>query len=763
MNGIDFIQDLAIVALAAGVSGAICRRLGLSVIVGYLLAGVIIGPYTPPFAYVEDVSRIQTLSHVGLVFLMFSIGLGLSLSRFKRMGLPVLLATALGAMLVLHLTRAAGGLVGWTGSQVFFIAAMLTVSSSAVIAKVISGLKLNHDRAGQIALTVTVLEDVVAVVMLALLGAEVAASADVAGPGVLQLLGGLMIFVVLLVSAGLFLVPKLLEKLQATVDEELLTILVAGLLFLMAIISVRAGYSLALGAFLLGAMVADMPQKSAVDKAFAGMRDLFSSVFFVSIGMMIEVRLVAEVWPMILGLGVFTLIVRSLSLTVALSVFGTPSAAARRAGLLLTPIGEFSFVIAQLGISAGVLDARFYPIAVGVSLFTVLVSPWLNRHADPLIAWSFRLEPRWLRRALDSYHAWIAAQTRRPIGGVWWRLSRKRLLQIGGEMLIVTGLLSFSPSLLNSLLQSPLGSAATPLVLESVFWIGLSLICLVLLVAIWRNIAALAMISAETLSTAGNAPPNRSTHVLTRTLGGLIFVTWLLEVAPTGLLPRWAWITLAVAMLLAAFVFARRLVFWHSQWQESLEGVLADDAPAQAIAPAAPRWWESGETWNLELRECTLPEQSSSAGRSVRELAVRTRFGCAIAEINRGGFIIAPPSPDERLYPGDRLLLVGASSALNQAQTALSDAVQARQDQFSEARLEVIRTPTALIDQSLAEIGENYATHVIIVGLERDGQRHLNPGPTERLRADDHLLLLASPDQLRHFQHAHSAVRPPEN
>ncbi|MBE0596767.1 MAG: cation:proton antiporter, partial [Desulfuromonadales bacterium] len=312
MDGINFIQDLAIVLLGAGIAGALCKRIGLSVIVGYLLAGIIIGPHTPPFSFILDIDRIETLSQLGLVFLMFGIGLGLSLTRLRKMGLSTLLATGLGAFFVFNLTQLLGKAVGWSSAQTLFIAAMFMVSSSAVIAKIIREMNLGHERSGQLALGVTVLEDVVAVVMLAVLGSQIA-SAGAGSPEIGTLLIGLIGFVVLLVITGLLFIPGLLQRLDGKADPELQTIVIAGVLFLVALMAVKAGYSLALGAFLLGAVVAEMPQRSGVEKSFGGARDMFSSVFFVTIGMMIEVKLMLGVWHWIVALTLFTMVARSLS------------------------------------------------------------------------------------------------------------------------------------------------------------------------------------------------------------------------------------------------------------------------------------------------------------------------------------------------------------------------------------------------------------------------------------------------------------------
>jgi CPA2 family monovalent cation:H+ antiporter-2 len=504
MGDIGLIQDLAIVLLAAGITGLICRRIGLSVIVGYLLAGIVVGPYTPPFCLVSSIPNIEMLSQVGLVFLMFAIGLGLSISKLGRMGLPTILATGLGALFVVCMTRLLGIGCGWTGMQSAFVAGIFVVSSSAVIARIVEELRLTHEPFAQRAVAVTVMEDIVAVVTLTILagisGSETSAGADI--PGVLALMGA---FVVLLVGGGLLLVPKLFKRIGGeNADPELQTIVVAGLLFLLAISAAKAGYSLALGAFLLGAMVAEMPQKKKVEASFSGMRDLFSSVFFVSIGMMIDPMLLAEAWPWILALTAFVLVARPLATGLALTLTGTAPKEARRTGLLLTPLGEFSFIIAQLGVGTQVLPEKYYPITVGVSLLTVFLSPLLNRHADAVLRIGERLEPRLVTMALDAWHGWMMQFRTQRSAPAAIRLTLSRFGQVGVEMLLVTGILVFPPRTLPLLEETFASELVSRTMIDAIFWTATGLVALTILNAIWRNISAISMILGDGAKSAGS-------------------------------------------------------------------------------------------------------------------------------------------------------------------------------------------------------------------------------------------------------------------
>ena len=267
--GLLLIRDLAVVLVIAGASAWLCQRLGLSAIVGYLVAGAIIGPNTPPFALVSDADRVQTLAQLGLVFLVFSIGLNLSLSRLKRLGLSVIVATLIGAVVVLNGGRLFGWALGWTVTASLFLAAMLMVSSSAIISKVLEELNLTHERAGQLALGVTVLEDVVAIMMLTLL-TSLAQFGGAQPPPLAPTLGALAAFIVFIALMSLLIMPKLLARLSRSALPETRTLIVGGLLLSLAWLAVRMGYSLALGAFVFGAIIGSTRYKDDIERVFRG-------------------------------------------------------------------------------------------------------------------------------------------------------------------------------------------------------------------------------------------------------------------------------------------------------------------------------------------------------------------------------------------------------------------------------------------------------------------------------------------------------------
>jgi monovalent cation:H+ antiporter-2, CPA2 family len=755
MHGIEFIQDLAIILMVAGVVGWACQRIGLSAVGGFLVAGMVVGPFTPPVRLVSDVDRIQTLAQVGLVFLMFSIGLRLSVRKLRRLGLSLMVATAVGAIVVYYLARLLGITLGWTATEALFLAGMLMVSSSAIVAKILHETGTNHERAGQLAMGVSVLEDVVAVVMLTILNSLVnLGRGDGASVGETLLFLGA--FVVLASIAGLLLVPWLLRRMSISADEGLQTLGISGLLFGLAIVAHAAGYSLALGAFLLGTIVAETMHRHQVERTFEGMRDLFSAVFFVAIGLQINAWHLWNEAGLIVGIGLFTLAARPLAVTAGLSVIGTPLKDALRTGLTLTPIGEFSFIIAQLGVAAAVVPAKFYPLAVGVSLMTTLAAPVLTRRSEAIADALLAREPRWLGDWLGAYHGWLERARQRRSRNLLWQLSRKRVAQVGVGVLFVTGLIVFSSQILR-MLETWLGRDwLFPHGLEIVFWTALGLITLAPLVAIWRNVSALALLYAE-VSTRGHAHAKRLRPVIETGLKigmGTAMYVWLAAILPAEGTAKWLLLLSAVVALVALVVLRRKLIYWHSEMEVEILSVIAA-GDLEMTASTAP-WLQPHGDWNLHMMDCTLPDLADCQGKQISELDLRARFGCSVVGIERQGFMIPLPGPEAVLYPRDKVLLMGTAEQVRIGREFLSvvTGAAATDSVFEEARMEAVMIPawSRAAGHSLGELSPARHYGVQVAGVHRGGLRILNPNAQEVLRAGDEILVLGTPVQIGEFK-----------
>ena len=753
MHGIDFIKDLAVVMLVAGLVGWACHRAGLSAVVGYLVAGMAIGPYTPPFSLVSDIDRIETLAQVGLIYLMFSIGMGLSLRKLRRLGLSLVLATFIGAIVMYNLTRVVGGVMGLSPLETAFLAAMLMVSSSAIISKVLHEIGAMHEKTGQMAMGVSVLEDVVAIVMLAILNSLVQIGGAQASVGVtLGLLGA---FIVLAGIGGMLIVPWLLRKLTLSASEELPTIVVAGLLFVLAWLADRAGFSLALGAFMLGAIVAETPNKTQIGRAFDGMRDVFSAVFFVSIGMLIDVRAAADSWLLILGVAMFALLARPVAVSVGMLLIGGSTRESLRVGLSVTALGEFSFIIAQLGVSAGALPQKFQALAVGVSLLTTLASPLLARRAEGISDWVSARRPGWLADLENYYHRLLERMQQRERKSVLWQMSKKRFVQIGVEILLVTGLIVFSEQMFGLVSDYLPVHSRFPRGAEVIFWSALVLVALAPVVAIWRNVSALSLLYAQVLTQghprAGKLAPVVETGL--KLAAGFLLFLWLSALLPISGAARWLPAVALLAVLLGFLVLRRRLVYWHSMLEVELQEML--ERGDQKFTGTTAPWMAPHTEWDLALVDCMLPDLADCRGHTLGELALRTRFGCTVAGVERQGVMVGNPTGDMILYPRDKVLLLGTAEQVAAGKEFLQKASGAPvTSHFDEVRMESIELPpgSGLHDRTLAELALGRAHGLQVAGINRAGRRILNPRGEEKLYTGDNVLVLGSPDQIATFK-----------
>lgn len=755
MTGILFIRDLAVVLVAAGAAAWLCQRLGLSAIVGYLVAGAAIGPYTPPFALVADADRVQTLAQVGLVYLVFSIGLNLSISRLKRLGLSVIVATAIGALVVLNGGRLFGWALGWSVTASLFLAAMLMVSSSAIISKVLDELNLTHERAGQLALGVTVLEDVVAIAMLTLLTSLVQFG-GAKPPPLVPTLGGLAAFIVFIALLSLLIMPKLLARLNRGALPEIQTLIVGGALLSLSWFAVQVGYSLALGAFIFGAIIGSTRYKDDIERVFRGLDQTFGAVFFVAVGMLVDFRVLLHAWPMVLAVTVAALLLRPLACTLGFIAVGNNSRESIQAGLSVTPLGEFSFIIAQLGVESGVLPTSAYPVAVGASLLTSLTAPMLTRRAEVISQRAVGLTPPLVGKWIGFYHRWLGRLRSHQTASVLWRLTGKRFLQVGIYMLCVSALLLFATPVYLKIKASVGEDWLFPRGLRFGYWSGFGLLILGPLIAIWRNVSALTMILSEAATT-GARRQERLRPLLEKALRVVALVSlvsWLVALLPAG----WSLLGAAGAVFLLLIIVAA--IFWR-RWvrlQSRLEIELLEQFTRASHSTVTSAWsdalpQQTGD-WNLDIDEVTLPSDSAHSGKTIGQLAVRKSSGCSIVGIDRQGYGIVNPRADTVLYPQDKLLLLGTAEQLAHAAHELGATAGAELvTDFDELTMETLEVPlgSPLVGKPLVELDLIRKTGVQIGGIRRGNEQNLSPSGRDQFRTGDALLVLGTHAQIKQF------------
>lgn len=753
MDRLSLLKDFATILLVAAMVGWLFRKLGLSAVVGYLVAGIIIGPFTPPFTLVSDVPRIQALSELGLVFLMFFVGLGLSLKRIKSMGGPVVLGTALTALGVFNLAQLFAWGMGWSQSAGLIFAAMLMTSSSAIIVKMLAELGLTHERFAQTSQGVTVLEDIVAVIMLTVIGSRLQVAGADAGRDVGQTLFLLLGFTVLTVVLGLIFVPRLLRKVGHSSDADVKSILVCGMVFGAGVASISAGFSVALGAFLFGVVVAETPFKSQIEKRLAGAQDMFSAIFFVSIGMLIDIRAFWDNAGLIAAIVAFAIVARVLSATVGLLVTGAPIAFAASSAIILTPIGEFAYIIAQLGVSAKMVPESFYAVAVGTSIVTAALAPFFARNASRFGLFVERIMPAKWRSALADYRTWMDGVSDRFSKNAVWRLTKRRVMMTSLELLLLAGLFGFANPIRDGISDFLAKAGYDFAAWKYAFWAAIILAALVLLIAIWRGLHALSMIYAEvlTMRTEQVAALRPLVQIALQALSAVGLALLVFFTFPIHTSVPWLAILLIVVPAGFAALMWRQLVRLHGHFETSLASAVEKDDGEGRLTRVTSE--HRHQHWGMQVGECVLPDQAACAGRSIQELAIRSQFGCSILEIDRQGYVIANPKPSTSLFPGDRILLVGSEDQIEKVREFLARerVFDATETAFDETVLETLEMPpdSPATGKSLAALGIFARTGVQIVGIQKGERRILNPVGSETLDAGSLLLVIATIAEIR--------------
>lgn len=669
---VAFLQDLAVVMIVAGLVTVIFHRFRQPVVLGYILAGVIIGPHTPPFELVHDQETIKTLAELGVILLMFSLGLEFSLRKLRQVGGAAFIAAFLEILLMVWVGYEIGQLFGWSTMDSIFLGAILSISSTTIIIKALGELGKTKESFAQLIFGVLIIEDILGIAMIVLLsGIAMTGTLSVADVG--MTLGKLGIFLAASLVVGLIAVPRLLGYVARFKSNEMLLVTVLGLCFGFALLAAKLGYSVALGAFLIGAIIAEAREIHRIESLVEPVRDMFSAIFFVSIGLLIDPQMLIEYWLPILVITLAVVIGKVVTCSLGAFVAGNATRTSLQVGMGLAQIGEFSFIIAALGVTLNVTGKFLYPIAVAVSAITTLLTPYLIKSADGVVNQFDRLAPKPLVNSLEIYTRWVGQLGGQRHTSMATTLTRRWIAQMALNVALVAAVFIAAafverhpPGWLKNL---GLSQEWLKAMLLLVAVIG----SLPMLIATSRKLQALGLLVAETRVSEAAAGE--------RTAAIRAVVAQVIPIAGTALLGLF--VLLISSTLLPSFkvlvllLFIVGLVAWrlwssfikvYSKAQVALEETFAQQ-PAPRLAPVtAPL---PSLLREADLEAVTLGADSPGVGKLIRELALRTRTGASIVGIERGGTNIINPGADEELQVGDQVLLLGTRDQLNAAKATL--------------------------------------------------------------------------------------------
>lgn len=677
----EFLRALTIVLCVAAVTTVLFQRLRQPVILGYILAGLIVGPHVP-LPLVADSSIVKTLSEVGVILVMFSLGLEFSLRKLGEVGVTAALTALVETSLMLWLGYSVAQVLGWTQMESLFTGSVLAISSTTIVAKAFQeqgiGGKLRENVVG-----VLIVEDLIAIVLMATLTAVATGSGLAAGP-LFKTLGKLGAFLVALIVVGLFLVPRAVRMINRLRRPETTIVASVGLCFALALLAESFGYSVALGAFIAGSLIAESGEQKQIEHLVEPVRDIFAAVFFVSVGMLIDPVLIVAHWKSILVLTLVVVVGKIFGVSLGSFVTGNRLRTSIQSGMSLAQIGEFSFIIAGLGLSLDATGGFLYPVAIVVSALTTLTTPWLIRASGPVASWVDRKLPKPLQTFTVLYGSWVEGLHKAPrdesTKGLIRRLLRRLLIDAALFVLIVVGI-TYSRENLLELIRERLH---IPDPFAMVLLIGVSvLLAAPLFQGVIRMGRKLGLTLAEVvLPTSGE---NRLD--LAEAPRGLLKITFQLVIvvmvgAPLLALTRPFLPGAQGGALIAILISLLGVAFWRSATNlqghvragaEVIVDLLARQSHGKNHAYSGPSLKQVeellpgiGALFAVELKERSYP-----VGKTLSDVNLRALTGASVLAITRQGGNVIVPTAKEVLRAGDVLALTGTQEAIAAARKVL--------------------------------------------------------------------------------------------
>lgn len=707
------IIDLALILAAAGITTLLFKKIKQPLVLGYILAGLLVGPNVQYLPTVTDNASIHIWAEIGVIFLLFSLGLEFSFKKLVKVGGSASVTAVVEVISMLAIGFSAGLAMGWSIMDSIFLGGILSVSSTTIIIRAFEELNVKHKKFAGLVFGVLIVEDLVAILLLVLLS-TLAVSQQFAGVEMLTSILKLCFFLVLWFIAGIFLIPTFLKKTRKLMNDETLLIVAIALCLLMVLLAVKVGFSAALGAFIMGSILAETTQAEHIEHLTKSVKDLFAAIFFVSVGMLIDPRILIDYAVPVLIITLATILGKFLSSGLGALISGQPLKTAVQTGMSLAQIGEFSFIIATLGLSLKVTSDFLYPIAVAVSAITTFTTPYLIRASEPFYLFLERTLPKKWVAGIQRYSSSTAGITTMSD---WKILLRAYTTNTVIHSVILIALVFFGskniqPFITEHIINGDRGiiiSLILTLILMAPFLWALSIRRL------QRN--AYSHLWLNKKYTRG---PLIALEVLRIGLGTFFVAFLIFQFYDTFIAT-----VIAMAIIITGiFVFSRKLQSFYDRLENRFLGNLNARQAQHAQPEILP--------WDTHLTELIVSPDSVLVGQTLVDLAVREKYGINIALIERGKRMIPTPSRDERLYPHDKVLIIGSDDQLATVKPLFEgqqDTVEEHDFPKNEMTLQkvVINSQSPIYKQTIRDSGIREKSQGLVVGIERKGIRILNP------------------------------------
>lgn len=738
------VKDLALILVVAGIVTIVFKKLKQPLVLGYVVAGFLVSPHMPYIMSVADRADISTWGDIGVMFLLFSLGLDFSFKKILKMGASPIISTCSIVFCMMMLGIVTGHMFGWSRMDSIFLGGMLAMSSTTIIYKAFDDLGLRQQRFAGLVMSVLILEDILAIVMMVMLSAI----ANGSNPDGGQMIGSLMkigFFLILWFVVGIFLIPLMLRSMRKFINNETLLIVALGLCCAMAVLSTKVGFSSAFGAFVMGSILAETIEAERIIKVVEPVKNLFGAVFFVSVGMLVDPAILVEYsWPIVTLVLVIILgqvIFGSLSFLIG----GQSLKSAMQCGFSMAQIGEFSFIIASLGLSLGVIGKFLYPVVVAVSVITTFLTPYMIRMATPAYGMLERRLPKKWIMAMNNLT--LAKQTTQPEAK--WRTLIKQMVRITVIYSILSGasialMFSFFLPFVRQLLPHWWANAAC------------GLLTLLFISPFLRAIMMKKNHSEEFKALWNSNPYNRLPLILTIIVrvavasAFVFYICYYLTRFTNALMISIA--LAAVALMIISRSLKKRSIKMERLFMQNLR---SREIVAEVMGRRRPLYEGRLLDRDVHISDFTIPEDSLWAGKMLRELEFRNRYGVHISSILRGSQRINIPNGGTILFPGDNIQAIGSDDQLTAFSEALNTELHDKDPEIEKREMKlhqvVINRNGIFAGKTLRDSGIRDVYNCMVVGLEEGKENLSQMDPSHKLRHGEAIWIVGEQDDIERF------------
>lgn len=732
-------MDLAVILITAGVITVVFKWLKQPLVLGYILAGFFIGPYFPWFPAVTDTQNVHVWSDIGIVFLMFALGLEFSIKKLKKVGATGAITAFTELAIMFLVGNTVGHLLGFRDMDSIFLGCMMSISSTAIIVKSFDDLKLKQQKYTSTVTAVLVVEDLIAVLLLVVLS-TISVSRTFNGGALAMSMVKLVFFLIVWFVFGIYLIPTFLRWMRKYMTEETLLLVAVGLCFGMVVLADKAGFSTALGAFVMGAILAETIEADVIHRLITPLKNLFSAVFFVSVGMLIQPAVLGQHWLTVLIIAASIILFKSMAATTGVLLSGKPLKTAVQSGFCFCQIGEFSFIIAGLGLSYGVIDQNLYPIIVSVSILTTFVTPYMIKGATPCYNWIEPRVPERLKKHLEQYseHAHSEDDNKSSIQA----FIRKQLTNILLYGVILAAISLISLGLLRPFLDRLFSDLEIPQIWSRL----LGLLGTLILMSPFLWAVAVKNVSKKKIREMFDTYRFSQAVVIP-----MLVLRYFVALVSVGIIMA-GYVNIAVGLLMVLAVivvgvvlFSRRADGFYSQIEERFtKNFNSREAQAAFHIPA-------GMENEFAMERLRMTPSSPLAGKTLAQSGIRERYGANIVNIERGETIIDLPDRDNILMPADIVTVIGTEEQVSAIRGDIEKEADMLVHDHSAHEMHMYRYHVEAGGPLCGmQIGTSILAtkhHVMVIAIERGGQRIVNP-PKGTIFQHNDLLWFVSPEEL---------------